>query len=338
MLRRLLSSILLFALPMSACTSHQFEAIALSLNDQIGVGDTFQGIRWLGALRFNEPEIDGLPLCGLSGLAWDEDAGLLYALSDQGNLFHFSPVFDERGYLVGARAVAGYPLRDASGKPLRSPFSDSEGLAIRPSKTGTKGGTELLVSFEARPRVVRYDATGRWRGDIPLPAVLRNRHNYRNGNEALEAVTLHPRWGILTGSETSLRNDPPGLIRIFATTRRFWLYPLGDAPGSALVAMEMLPDGTLLTLERAFVSPLRPFAISLRRTELPTSDKTALLRVKNVAVFNSDQGWLLDNFEGLTRHRAQRFFMISDDNCNGLQTTLLVYFELLPFNSSRASD
>jgi len=56
-----------------------------------------------------------------------------------------------------------------------------------------------------------------------------------------------------------------------------------------LVAMEMLPDGTLLTLERAFVSPLRPFAISLRRTELPTSDKTALLRVKNVAVFNSDQ-------------------------------------------------
>jgi hypothetical protein len=34
-------------------------------------------------------------------------------------------------------------------------------------------------------------------------------------------------------------------------------------------------------------------------------------------------------FEGLTRHRGQRFFMVSDDNRRTLQSTLLVYFELL---------
>ena len=50
-------------------------------------------------------------------------------------------------------------------------------------------------------------------------------------------------------------------------------------------------------------------------------------------MLDSGQDWLLDNFEGLTRHREQRFFMISDDNCNGWQSTLLAYFELLPFQA-----
>lgn len=322
---------LIFVLPISACSSREFEAVPVSLSDRINLGDSFGHVRLLGALRLAPAEIDGLRFCGLSGLAWDEDAGLLYAVSDKGNLFHLRPTFGERGYLASARAVAGHPLRAAAGQPLRRPFTDAEGLAIRDGDNGIADDAELLVSFEGRPRIARYSASGRWRGEVPLPATLRNARYYSDSNEALEALTVDPRWGVLTGSEMPLRNDPPDVIRIFATGGRFWLYPLGDAPGSALVAMEALPGGDLLTLERAFVSPLRPFAISLRRVEWPVSDKTLRLRVRDVATFNSDRGWLLDNFEGLTRQREQRFFMISDDNCNGLQTTLLVYFELLPF-------
>jgi hypothetical protein len=93
--------------------------------------------------------------------------------------------------------------------------------------------------------------------------------------------------------------------------------------------MEALPDGSLLTLERAFVSLLRPFIITLRRTQLSAHSKEPL-SVEDVAVFDTSQGWFLDNFEGLTRHRDQRFFMVSDDNQSALQSTLLVYFELLP--------
>jgi len=322
---------LLLALPIGACSSREFEATPVALSDRVGLGDTVGHIRLLGALRLAPVEIDGLRFCGLSGLAWDEDAGLLYAVSDKGNLFHLDPVFDERGYLAGARAVAGYPLRAASGQPLRRPFTDAEGLAIRNGDNGIADDTELLVSFEARPRVARYSASGRWRGEVPLPATLRKARYYSDSNEALEALTFDPRWGVLTGSEMPLRNDPPDVIRIFAAGGRFWLYPLGAAPGSALVAMERLPDGDLLTLERAFVSPLRPFAISLRQVTWPVSDKTLRLHVRDVATFNSDRDWLLDNFEGLARQRERRFFMVSDDNCNGLQTTLLVYFELLPF-------
>lgn len=330
MSRLILLFVLLLGLPVSACATREFETTPISLADRVSPGDIYAGIRLLGALRIARAEIDGLRLCGLSGLAWDEDAGLLYALSDEGRLFQLRPEFDRQGFLSRMRPVAAYPLRDAAGVPLRAPFDDSEGLAIRNGENGVPGDSELLVSFEVKPRVVRYNPTGQWRGEETLPAPLRDIRNYRDSNQALESVTIDPHWGVLVGSETPMRDDLPGQVRIFTRNGSFWNYPLSQAPGSALVDMVILPDGGLLTLERAFVTPLRPLIISLRRTEpllVPGSGQTPL-KVADVAVFDSSQGWLLDNFEGLTRYRDQRFFMVSDDNCNAWQTTLLVYFEL----------
>lgn len=327
-----LSLILVMAIALhgSACATGEFRAVPISLADQVGPGDTYAGIRLLGALRLSDTQINGLRLCGLSGLAWDEDAGLLYALSDEGALFHLRPEFDRQGFLSGLRPVAAYPLRDAAGAPLKALFTDSEGLAIRNGDNRIPGDTELLVSFEEHPRVVRYSPTGQWRGEETLPPLLRDPRNYQSPNQALESVTIDPRRGVLVGSETPLRGDPAGQIRLFGGNGDFWIYPLGNAPGSALVDMAALPDGGLLMLERAFVAPLRPIVISLRRTKLPQAETGRLLKVTDVAVFDSGQGWLLDNFEGLTRYRDGRFFMVSDDNCNRWQSTLLIQFELLP--------
>lgn len=315
----------------SACASHEFRAEPITLTDQLGPDGAYAGIRLLGAVRLNDAQVDNLQVCGLSGLAWDEDASLLYAISDKGAVFHLRPQFDSMGTLTGMRLVAAYPLRDPRGRPLEPPFSDSEGLAIRNGENGVATDAELLVSFEGKPRIVRYSPDGRWQGEETLPPVLRDTRNYRSPNEELESVAIDARWGVLTGSETPLRGDPQGQIRIFAANGRSWNYPLGDAPGSALVAMEALPDGSLLTLERAFVAPLRPLVISLRRTEL--TDAATRLKVDDVAILDSSQGWLLDNFEGLTRYRDRRFFMVSDDNCSAWQSTLVVQFELLPTHS-----
>ena len=328
--RLILLLALLLGLPVSACATREFEATPISLADRVSLGDTYAGIRLLGALRIARAEIDGLRLCGLSGLAWDEDAGLLYAISDEGRLFHLRPEFDRQGFLSGMRPVAAYPLRDAAGVPLRAPFNDSEGLAIRNGENGVPGDSELLVSFEVKPRVVRYSPAGQWWGEETLPGLLRDIRNYRDSNQALESVATDSLWGVLVSPEMPLRNDPAGWVRIFTRNGPFWNYPLSQAPGSALVDMVALSDGGLLALERAFVTPLRPLIISLRRTgplPAPGTDQTPL-KVADVAVFDSSQGWLLDNFEGLTRHRNERFFMVSDDNCNAWQTTLLVYFEL----------
>lgn len=330
--RSLLAFVLILGL--STCAASEFRATPISLADQVSVGEAYAGIRLLGALRLANTQIKGLRLCGLSGLAWDEDEGLLYAISDIGGLFHLRPEFDTQGYLTGIQPVAAYPLRDALDRPVRAPYDDSEGLALRNGDNQISGDSELLVSFEVKPRIARYSPDGQWKGEERLPALLRDPRNYPNNNRALEAITLDPRWGVLVGNEAPLKNDPVGQIRISRLDGGFWRYPLGNAPGSALVAMEALPEGSLLTLERAFVAPLRPLIISLRRTEQPISEKDALLQVTDLAAFDSSQGWLMDNFEGLTRYRDRRFFMISDDNCNAWQSTLLVHFKWLPPHSA----
>lgn len=311
------------------CTGQEFHASPFSLSDQVVNGGTYAGIRLLGALRLPRTEISGTKLCGLSGLAWDEDAELLYAISDGGALFHLKPEFDDRGYLRDVRLVEAHPLLDEAGNPLREPYNDSEGLAILNGDNGIPDDAKLLVSFELRPRVILYDSKGRWLGEEKIPALLKDVRNYRDTNKALEAVSVHSSWGVLVGTELPLRNEPSGRVRIFAGEGRSWVYPLSDAPRSALVAFEALPEGGLLTLERAFVAPILPFVISLRQTEPLLPGMEAPLKVTDVAIFNSSQGWHLDNFEGLTHYRDRRFFMVSDDNCIFFQKTLLVHFELL---------
>ncbi|MFZ1326729.1 MAG: esterase-like activity of phytase family protein [Candidatus Contendobacter sp.] len=319
---------LLLGLPVSGCAAQPFTATPITLHDQSGhPGDAYGGIRLLGALRLADATLNGVRLCGLSGLAWDEGAGLLYAVSDRGALFHLRPEFNAQGYLNGMQALAAYPLRDASGAVLGAAFRDAEGLTLRPDPRAPST-TELLISFEGKPRVARYSPKGVWRGEETLPTVLSTARNYRHSNQGLEAIALTPRWGMVLGTEVPLRADPKGLLRLFAMDGRFWQYPLGSAPGSALVAMEALADGSLLLLERAFVNPLHPLIISLRRTEALSTPGMQLLQVTDVVTFDSTQGWLLDNFEGLTHYRDQRFFMVSDDNCKTWQSTLLLYFEL----------
>ncbi len=328
--RLLLMTLFILGLPVSACATDEFRAPPMSLSDQFSPGDVYAGIRLLGALRLASTTIHGLRLCGLSGLAWDEDEGLLYAISDIGGLFHLRPQFNAQGHLTGMESVAAYPLRDPLDQPIRAPYDDAEGLTLRNSYNQQPGDSELLVSFEVKPRIVRYRPTGLWKGEERLPARLRDLRSYPNNNQALEAITLDAKEGILVGTEAPLRADPVGQVRIFRRDGQFWRYPLSNAASSALVAMEALPEGGLLTLERAFVAPLRPLVISLRRISLPPPDSEASLKVTDVAIFDSSQGWLMDNFEGLTRYRDRQFFMISDDNCSAWQSTLLMHFEWLP--------
>lgn len=330
MSRLVVAVILLLGTLIPVYAEQEFHATPVSLSDHVDNGGTYAGIRLLGALRLPRTQVHGVRLCGLSGLAWDEDAELLYAVSDGGGLFHLKPEFDERGYLKDVSLVEAHPLLDESGNPLRDPYNDSEGLAILHGHNGVQGDTRLLVSFELRPRVIIYDPMGRCLGEERIPPLLKDVRNYRDSNKALEAVSVHPRWGVLVGTELPLRNEIAGRVRIFAGDGRSWLYPLSSAPRSSLVAMEMLPDGSLVTLERAFVAPILPLVISLRRTEPLVPGMESPLKVTDVAIFNSSEGWHLDNFEGLTHYRGRRFFMVSDDNCISLQATLLVCFELLP--------
>ena len=121
--------------------------------------------------------------------------------------------------------------------------------------------------------------------------------------------------------------SPGCTIGLFALDGRSWRYPLRVTPNASLVDMEALPDGRLMMLERGYGLMFFPMIISLRYTRISADNAGERLPVTTLAVLDSSRGWSVDNFEGLARHRGLKFFMVSDDNFNALQKTLLVYFE-----------
>jgi hypothetical protein len=308
---------------------HLVETRVVPLTESGKPGDMIGGLRPLGMLDIPGQKIDNLTLSQLSGLAWDEDDGVLYAISDKGTLFHLRPIFDG-DRLTGLEALKALPLRKAgSDKPLRwrDGGSDAEGIDILRGRNGQRGDAELLISFERKPRVVRFRPDGQEIGEIPLSAPLDNPRVYVNSNRMLEAVCHDPVLGVLTTPEAPLAGERKGYTRIYSANGRSWLYPIRN--GSNISALECLGDRRVLVLERDFGRLFGHTSATLQFITLPAQSKPdSPVDVRTLAALDASAGHLIDNFEGLTRHRGRRFFMVSDDNDLFIQRTLLLYFEL----------
>ncbi len=283
-------------------------------------------LRALGMLELPDVTVDGLRFSQLSGLAWDDDDGILYAISDKGALFHLRPLLRD-GKLTGVQVLKAIPLKEVDGKPLKGKRADSEGLDILKGRNGRKGDAELVISFERFPRIVRYRPDGTVIGEYPLPAPLNDQKNYRSNNKMLEAVCVDDKLGVLTLPEEPLTDERAGFNRIFRVAGGSWLIPTtGEFRPSAI---ECLGNGRVLILERDF-GRLLGRAVALRIATL-TGDGSAesVATVETAALMDTAQGYQIDNFEGLTRHQGNRFFMVSDNNDLFVQRTLLLYFELI---------
>lgn len=279
-------------------------------------------LRLLGALELPSRSVNGMRFSGLSGLAWNEDDNLLYALTDHGVLFQLRPVF-RNGQLADVTLLHAATLIDPrTRKPVKWRRSDSEGLDVLNGRNGRKGDAELIVSFEGEPRIARYRPDGQFIAEVPLSGPVRDIRNYRY-NKMLEAVCVHPREGVLTAPEETLNGETARLYRADGGSWRF-------APSrGGIVALECLPGGDVLVMERDYSTLTLRWIITLRRLRLSAGTPAdRLLADETLVVLDSGQGLHIDNFEGLARHHGNRFFMVSDDNDVFIQRTLLVYFEL----------
>ena len=300
-------------------------------------GGDYMGVRLLGTVRLDAVDVaERYRLTGLSALGYDQDADLLYALSDRGVLFHLRPSIED-GLLVNVQTLAAHPLRDDRGHRLSGLLADAEGMVLKNERNGVAGDTEVLVSFERRPRVIVFRPDGEPTGSVTLPDLLRNRKSYVNGNKGLEALAHHPRHGLVVAPERPLNGRSPPRVELFALeSEHSWWYPQPLEPNHALVALEILPDGRLLALERAHGYLFIPFITLLREIPGLPDHGSELGRTRVVARFSTGQGFSLDNFEGLARHREERFFMVSDDNDQTYQATLLSYFQVLKSDRAHA--
>lgn len=256
-------------------------------------------------------DMKGLSFSGISALAYGEDEGL-YALSDRGALFRLELLIRDKKIkrLVLKEA---YALRDRDGNiPIRK-MRDSEGMLLHEDG--------LIISFEQKPKLSLYTREGKEVSAFPLPEVLRDTSNYQGKNKSLEAVTLHKNYGLITAPEAPLKHENQAFHTLYSPSRR-WKFPLHGN----ITSLEVLDDQNILVLEREF-SILHGQKITLSKLYID-SCSGLLCPVEVLASWESREGWNIDNFEGLTRIDEHQFLMISDDNANPFQRTLLVLFEL----------
>ena len=247
-------------------------------------------------------------------------------IGDEGKLFAFEARFGER--IERLRPLqAGY-LRNAKGKRLKRPKRDSEGMCL-----DAKG--RLAISFEGKPRVAYFATDAKRFGyrtkHVALPRVLRKAKRYRSKNKALEALAYHPRYGLLTAPEWPLKKLHKKCHTIYALrSNKRWCFRAEPEARSGVVAMEVTDDGNVLVLERSFRGLLEPLIVTLKKVYLSHCNRNGICRSEIVVKMNTHQGWDIDNFEGLAKVGKHRYVMVSDDNENFFQRSMLVYMEVRP--------
>ncbi|MBI3896826.1 MAG: esterase-like activity of phytase family protein [Gammaproteobacteria bacterium] len=293
------------------------------LADNIAVGDIVQRIRFLGMLVIPNATVGGQRMGQLSDIAWDEATGVLYAVSDKGSLFHLQPTIRDN-MLTDVQLLQAVPLRElATDKPLKGKRADAEGMDI---VHRADGQTELIISFERYPRIMRYQPDGHPIGEYQLPPPLSNPKNYQDENAMLESVCSDTRYGVLTMPEEPLEREAAGYNRLYSLSGRSWRYPSED--NNNVVSLACLNNNQVLVLERDF-GRLWNFRTTLKRITLAPYTEDAPLRPETLVTLDTVKGFQIDNFEGITHHRGKRFFLVSDDNDFFLERTLLLYIELI---------
>ena len=301
--------------------------IPLSMSDpaleQVG-GLRYQGGLWL--------EAEDAGFGGLSGLVLREGSAgpILLAVSDQGVRFSARLVLQE-GRLVNLEDGALEPLSDLQGKPVvGKSSSDAESLTRLPDG-------RILVGFERRHRIWAYTP------DLTGPATIFDtprRLSDAPSNGGLETLASWPDGRVLGIAESLRRKN--GNHAAFLREGASWadLEWKPSAGGFLPVDAAVLPNGDLLVLERRW--SLLPAPTLSSRVVRVRADSVRPGRVlEGAVVAELTAPFVAENFEGLavltTLTGVTYVAVLSDDNFNPAQRTLLLWFEL-PREGAKPSE
>ncbi len=257
------------------------------------------GVTYAGGLTLR-----GEYLHGLSDLKIIGDQA--WSVSDFGTLVRFRLITDAAGRLTGAREATSRPLIDADGQPLTpKPRADAEGLAILDDGT-------VLISFERDHRVWSYgrDATAR-----PTPVPHPDAAFPDNAGMEGLAASSPDGWLVLGEDGGGWICDEDGCAALPA-------YPAPADDGFKVTGADRDPSGGWFIVERFFSAPLDMRA-RVRRMASDGALGPVLIELRPPAS--------VDNMEGIAAVRTAtgtRLYLLSDDNDNPLQRTLLLAFDV----------
>lgn len=309
------------ARPPTPVTSGPGDAIEVAARP-VPLNPTDPSQQTLGPLRYR----GGLALSsrdarfgGLSDLRVDPDGAGVVGITDEGGWWTARLVYDDNGRLTGFVDARVGRLHDLEGRLLPDKdWQDAESLARLPN--GVR-----VVGFERHQRLWQYGADsldGHARA-FATPPGLDNAP--RNGG--IEAMTSL-RDGRLLALTEELKER--GTVRGWVECRSAWSrlnyrYERGLRPSGAAT----LPSGDVLILDRAFD---RETGVEIRIQRVKIEDIRPGAILEGTTVARMARPLTVDNFEGIDAGPGapgeSLLYLVSDDNFDGQQRTLLLVFAL----------
>jgi hypothetical protein len=268
---------------------------------------------------------------GFSSLAVAADGERMLAISDAGQWLSGKLLYDKAGALAGLSAAAVDPILDERGRVVRAKFrNDAEAMGLWDQ--GNLDGN-VIVGFESRTRAGFYDfATSGVKArfeKLALPEEARQ----GPGNRELESIGRFPagphagRFFAISEDVKNARGDIKAWVFGGGQPIAFGIKQHGDY---AITDAAILPDGSLITIERSFGKTRIPgMAIRRFKTGAIAADASVApdLLMEASAVLCA-----VDNMEGIAVHTEKsetRVTVVSDDNFDHrFQRTLLLQFAL----------
>jgi hypothetical protein len=263
---------------------------------------------------------------GLSGLAIDEQSGMLTAVTDHGWWFR-AKLVTERDRPTALLDAEMAPIIGPEGKPLgRTRRFDSESLAIHEGVA--------WIGLERVHEILRFnfgrDGLAARGQSVPLPREVKTLPS----NQSLEAVCYAaqgPARGTLIAiAERARKGDnlpTRGFIVQGAQKGAFDLKRYDDFD---ITDCAFTPKGDLIVLERRF-GWFSGLSMRLRKIDPRTIKPDAVL--DGDILFEAGGGTVVDNMEGLAITKNEKgetlLTLISDDNFSRLQKTVLLRFRLI---------
>ncbi|MCP2669504.1 esterase-like activity of phytase family protein [Maricaulaceae bacterium EIL42A08] len=264
---------------------------------------------------------------GWSAIELSEDGSRLLAISDSATWMTAELRFGAEGQLTGLSDVTLVPMLDLEGRKLSGEAADAEGLA-------SLGDGQYAVSFERQHRIDLYELGQGWAAvetatAAPLPAPP-GANRLRN-NAGIEALAVSGD-GLFAGVEYPIMEGQP---------YQLWRYDLSDieaepgvidlnlTAGHGLTAMAGDGEGGLFVVERYYA---RNVGNRIRVGHLAAealANATAPVSPQLLAEITPDM--TVDNIEAVAVVEAgneTRLLLMSDDNFNPSQRTLLLSFVL----------
>lgn len=271
---------------------------------------------------------------GLSGLKISPDGRSMLAVTDRGHWVGATLGY-RNGRLSEVKSLLIAPLLGPDGQDLlklTKADADAEAITEIP-------GSGLVVSFEGKHRLWHYGASqaDAMNGTIntkrplalPLPMDVVDAMNALPSNNGIEALTTLQGNVLFAIAEGGFASD--------GRTLKGWLI----GPGGIRTLdyrteddfrptdMAALPNGDILVVERRF-NLLQGLSTRLRRIHWETLEGDGPIEGELLATLAFPYN--IDNMEGLAVRRDEAgrtlVYLMSDDNFNPLQRTLLMVFRL----------